>query len=381
MNRVSLAEASVTLSGVLHQTAETSHLPLTSALQLSLDVVRIVAEEHDKGRVIGVLDAAHLICRDDGRLKVGGSGGDPIAPELQRGDKPDRLSDVYALGALVYRLLTGRKVNPRKLIEPPSHFNPAVDSELDDLVLQALDEDPSERPYSARELEQRLSRIMEDLGLEPSKRDEASALLTKSVAKYRSPVRFSDAEKTEDDDEDDDDLGIERPQGFGGFLYDLGWSPGKPQRSAFVARRNDEDGDDEPRSQRGKVAQFIYDLGFSGLLPQKQSSRTPVPLGADDDEDAPRRRNKLSQFFYDLGWFQNIDWDSPVTLMWLKRGGIAVGVLFLLVMVWPSHKKAPKADPMAALAAQVVTPVKAKPLPVEPNNSPKVKLIKTASRH
>jgi hypothetical protein len=333
----------VTLSGVLHQAAPSTHLPLTSALQLSLDVVRIVADEHDKGRVIGVLDAAHLICRADGRLNIGGAGGDPIAPELQRGDKPDRLSDVYALGALIYRLLTGRKVNPTRLIEPPSHFNPTVDTDLDELVLQALDEDPSERPYSARELEQRMSRIMEDLGLEPGSRTEASALLSKSVAKYRSPVRFSDAEQTTMDDDDDDDLGLERPQGFGGFLYDLGWSPGKPQRSAFVASPSEE---------------------------------------TLDDDEPKRRRNKLSQFFYDLGWLQSIDWDAPETLTWLKRGGIAVGVLFLLVLVWPSHKKAPKPDPMAAMAAQVVKPVMAKPLPVDPPvTTPRIqKVIKTASR-
>ena len=42
MNRVSLADSAVTLSGVMHQAAPgATHLPLTSALQLSLDVVRI----------------------------------------------------------------------------------------------------------------------------------------------------------------------------------------------------------------------------------------------------------------------------------------------------------------------------------------------------
>jgi serine/threonine protein kinase len=341
MNRVSLAEASVTLSGVLHQA--TTRLPLTSALQLSLDVVRLVADAHDKGRVIGVLDAAHLICRADGVLSVGGAGGDPIAPELARGDKPDRLSDVYALGALIYRLLTGHKVDPNRFIEPPSHVNPAVDSDLDELVLQALDEDPSERPYSARELEQRMTQIMEDLGLTPGARDEASKLLSKSVAKFQSPVHPQVRVEEPEADDDDDDV-PHRPQGFQGFLYDLGWSPGKPQASAFV--------------------------------------KTSVQSES-DGEERPRHRNRLSQFFYDLGWFQNVDWDSPVTLMWLKRGGIALAALVFLVVVWPSHKK-PKVSNAVALAGELAQKraEREDALTSPPVVTAKIqKKVKTATRH
>ena len=54
----------LTLSGVLTVSSldKSSHIPLTSALQLSLQVVRLVAETHDRGEVVGVLDAAHLLC-------------------------------------------------------------------------------------------------------------------------------------------------------------------------------------------------------------------------------------------------------------------------------------------------------------------------------
>lgn len=164
-----LGEGELTLSGVLKLSAvaEAGHVPLIEALQLSMQVIRLVAETHDKGQVVGVLDAAHLVCTS-GNLTLGGKGGNPIAPELKRGEMPDRLTDVYALGALMYRLLTGRRAEQARIIEPPSHFNPAVDSGLDELVLSALDEDPSERPYSARELEQRLLGVYEELGLEDS---------------------------------------------------------------------------------------------------------------------------------------------------------------------------------------------------------------------
>jgi hypothetical protein len=216
-----LGESELTLSGVLHVTTlETKHLPLTEALQLSMQAIRLVAETHDKGQVVGVLDAAHLVCSISGTLAISRTGGNPIAPELKRGEMPDRLTDVYALGALMYRLLTGHKVEPSRIIGPPSHFNPAVDSALDELVLRALDEDPSERPYSARDLEQRLLVVYDELGLEDT-RTEATSLIAKAKrpatrpaiqrqtgaqvpprARPPEPIEPADADL---DDEDDDD--------------------------------------------------------------------------------------------------------------------------------------------------------------------------------
>jgi serine/threonine-protein kinase len=210
-------EPELTLSGVLTVSAldKSSHIPLTSALQLSLQVVQMVAEAHDRGEIVGVLDAAHLLCRPNGGLSFSNTGGNPIAPELKRGEMPDRLSDVYALGAILYRLLTGRRVETSRLIEPPSHFNPAVDSALDELVLQALDEDPSERPYSARELEDRMLEIFDDLGLEAESKTEATRLISAADLKKKSvivrpaqrkPMRPArDVVQTVETDDDDDD--------------------------------------------------------------------------------------------------------------------------------------------------------------------------------
>lgn len=210
--RPTLGDSELTLSGVLKIStpAEAGHLPLTEALQLSLQAVRLVAATHDKGQVVGVLDAAHLICSTSGNLAIGGKGGNPIAPELKRGEMPDRLTDVYALGALMYRLLTGRRVDPTKLVEPPSHFNPAVDSSLDELVLCALDEDPSERPYSARDLEQRLLGVYEELGLEDT-HTEATKLIAaakpkKPVPAKAKPLARPEPEDTIDYGDDDDDF-------------------------------------------------------------------------------------------------------------------------------------------------------------------------------
>jgi hypothetical protein len=306
---LALADAEVTLSGVMHaQPAGATHLPLTSALQLSLEVVRMVAATHDKGEVVGVLDAAHLVCRPSG-LSFAGSGGQPLAPELKRGERPDRLSDVYALGALMYRVLTGRRIDSAKLIEPPSHFNPTVEAALDELVLETLDEDPSERPYSARVVEQRLLEIFAELGLEASARNEVTDLITASIPKTK-PAAPAVARRR----------------------------PPLPQQD------EDEDEDEEDQARhaapaRGGIGQFFYDLGWTQSAPR----RPAVHLGEEDaaagSDVHHRRRNRLSQFMYDLGWLQSIDWDSPKTLSTLKRGAIAFGVLLLVMMVWPSNKQ------------------------------------------
>lgn len=214
--RPTLGEGELTLSGVLRlsSVAEAGRVPLIEGLQLSMQVIRLVAETHDQGQVVGVLDAAHLVCSTSGNLALGGKGGNPIAPELKRGEMPDRLTDVYALGALMYRLLTGRRAEAARIIEPPSHFNPAVDTQLDELVLSALDEDPSERPYSARELEQRLLAVYEELGLEDS-HTAAHQLIAQAKPKPKPQAKAKPApvpaarrpapEETIDYPDDDDD--------------------------------------------------------------------------------------------------------------------------------------------------------------------------------
>ena len=164
-------ESELTLSGLFTVTAAGSsdgRLPLSQALQLGLQVARMVAQAHDSGRVVGELNASRLRFAANGSVGLGAMRGAPLAPELLAGERPDRLSDVYAVGALLYRLLTGRDVKNQRVPEPPSHFNPAVDGELDEMILSALDEDPSARPISGRQLERGLLRVFEELDVEPS---------------------------------------------------------------------------------------------------------------------------------------------------------------------------------------------------------------------
>jgi serine/threonine-protein kinase len=86
------------------------------------------------------------------------------------------MSDLYAVGVIAFEMLTGRLPfeGPNALSIAHSHVNDApprastrapVPAPLDDLVLQLLAKDPSERPQSAALVRERLKRMTPHLGL------------------------------------------------------------------------------------------------------------------------------------------------------------------------------------------------------------------------
>lgn len=89
---------------------------------------------------------------------------DYAAPEQLRGERVDARADVYALGGVVYFMLTGRVPFERAddhaklwahLADPPprpSAVRPELPAELDAVVLRALAKDPEQRHPSAGDL-------------------------------------------------------------------------------------------------------------------------------------------------------------------------------------------------------------------------------------
>jgi serine/threonine-protein kinase len=87
-----------------------------------------------------------------------------LAPEQARGEEATPASDVYALGVVIYQLLTGRlpwegttlaelairRENERPLA--PSSYDPEVPETLSTAVLRSLEGDPALRYTTAREL-------------------------------------------------------------------------------------------------------------------------------------------------------------------------------------------------------------------------------------
>ncbi|MFI5309360.1 MAG: serine/threonine-protein kinase, partial [Polyangiales bacterium] len=113
-----------------------------------------------------------------------------IAPEAARGGSLDQRTDLYALGALAYWLLTGRHAYPAKRIDElpelwgtppaqPSAFAEGIPLPLDELVLALLRHDPLARPASAAEVIAKLNAIAE---LEAEDDDEVGRLATSFLA-------------------------------------------------------------------------------------------------------------------------------------------------------------------------------------------------------
>ncbi|MFN7974169.1 MAG: protein kinase [Acidobacteriota bacterium] len=80
-----------------------------------------------------------------------------MSPEQARGDAVDARSDLYALGCIVYELLTGRppfvgeslvailRQHEREPVAPPSSLVPEIPPAVDELILALLAKDPRDR--------------------------------------------------------------------------------------------------------------------------------------------------------------------------------------------------------------------------------------------
>ncbi|HYO59424.1 serine/threonine protein kinase [Archangium sp.] len=92
-----------------------------------------------------------------------------MSPEQSRGEAVDARTDVFALGVVLWEMLTGGRLFDgdselavlravrESVITPPARLNPDVPEELDEVVSIALERDPEARYQSAGELERALA--------------------------------------------------------------------------------------------------------------------------------------------------------------------------------------------------------------------------------
>ncbi|MDP9236001.1 MAG: protein kinase [Chloroflexota bacterium] len=158
-------------------------LPLDRALAVTRDVAGALAFAHARGIVHRDIKPANIWLMEDGAAKLGDFGlafgadrsrltqdgtfvgtAAYIAPEQALGTGADARSDLYALGCVLYEMVTGRVpfagddmvsvISQHIETAPvaPSWHNPQVPHALDTLILQLLAKSPEERPQSAQAL-------------------------------------------------------------------------------------------------------------------------------------------------------------------------------------------------------------------------------------
>ncbi|HEU0205408.1 MAG TPA: Stk1 family PASTA domain-containing Ser/Thr kinase [Pseudolysinimonas sp.] len=152
--------------------------------QQTIDITEAVlsglAAAHKAGIVHRDLKPENVLLADDGRIKIGDFGLARAAsantatgaallgtiaylsPELVTRGIADTRSDIYAVGIMMYEMLTGEQPfkgeQPMQIayqhandtVPTPSVKNPKVPAELDELVQWATEKDPEQRPRDAR---------------------------------------------------------------------------------------------------------------------------------------------------------------------------------------------------------------------------------------
>ncbi len=169
-------------------------------------VVRPTAKDGSRGEPTGVLvdGGAHRLLaagatRPDaiGALRVFGNA-QAIAPEMALGGSIDAASDIYAVGVMLYEVLTGKvpftgdsafeviAKHIDTIPAAPSEIAPKgwVHKDVDALVLKALAKDPADRFGSARELLSALDALAKpkkEKDLDPKALEKAAAALEKDL--------------------------------------------------------------------------------------------------------------------------------------------------------------------------------------------------------
>src|SRR4051812_1441603 len=177
---------------------EEGPLPADRAIDIVIQILRAARFAHQRGIIHRDIKPHNVILDEEGRAKVTDFGiaragasdmtetgsimgtAQYLSPEQAQGHAVSAQSDLYAIGIVLYELLTGRvpfdgdspvTIALKQVSElpiPPSAFNPSVPPELDAIVLRALEKDPARRFADSDEMIAELEALRDRLAAIPA---------------------------------------------------------------------------------------------------------------------------------------------------------------------------------------------------------------------
>lgn len=161
--------------------AQTGALPPENAVAITAHVCDALQYAHERGIIHRDIKPANVMVSYEGTVKVADfglakmtAGGETagltrsgmalgtmhfMAPEaLVMGMEVDHRADLYAVGVMLYNMLTGKV--PHGAFEMPSVKMPGLDPRFDAIILKAMKEDPDQRYQSAAEMRAALDTLL-----------------------------------------------------------------------------------------------------------------------------------------------------------------------------------------------------------------------------
>ncbi len=177
-------------------------LPMAQALGITSRVCEALSYAHSQGVVHRDIKPSNVIIEANGNVKVADFGlakfsgpdgshyttsnvsiGTPdfMSPEALEGTGPvDHRADIYAVGGMLYQMLTGKV--PHGRFAPPSALVLGLDKRLDGIVEKAMHSDPAKRYATAAEMQAEIAKI-------PYNNGNLIAGRTSDAAKTYHPLR------------------------------------------------------------------------------------------------------------------------------------------------------------------------------------------------